>query len=298
MDYYGDSAGLDPLRDPAPRRPTRIMSRSGLRGRHGADPSSGQPDLASSGRPRESVVRNPNHSRRRSHNEDQRSRQSDAYSRQSDAYSRQSDAYSRQSDAYSRQSDSHSRQSDSHSRQSGAHSRQSGAHSRQSGAHSRSSQRGHPRNGSQYEAHLPEVLEEDNRFVSGMSVVQDNGDSIKFQMMQLREKGFSTGLARELASNKLAFAYRIWVVDNSGSMALEDGHRITPSLDGQMTQQRVSRWDELRDTVLYHSELAGVLGSHTVFRLLNEPGPEVGPQQYEIRPETASDDLRKLGTAM
>jgi hypothetical protein len=81
-------------------------------------------------------------------------------------------------------------------------------------------------------------------------------------------------------------------------MALEDGHRITPSLDGQMTQQRVSRWDELRDTVLYHSELAGVLGSHTVFRLLNEPGPEVGPQQYEIRPETASDDLRKLGTAM
>jgi hypothetical protein len=65
-----------------------------------------------------------------------------------------------------------------------------------------------------------------------------------------------------------------------------------------MTQQRVSRWDELRDTVLYHSELAGVLGSHTVFRLLNEPGPEVGPQQYEIRPETASDDLRKLGTAM
>ena len=185
MDHYSGT-GLDPLRDPAPRRPSRrIMSRSGPRARRGQEPSSGQPDLASSGRPRESVVRRPIHSSHRSHNEDQRSRQSDAYSRQSDAYSRQSDAYSRQSDAFV--SDAFAIRC--YSRQSDAYSRQSDTRSRQSGAHSRSSQRGHPRNGSQYEAHLPEVLEEDDRFVSGMSAVQDNGESIKFQITQLRAKG-------------------------------------------------------------------------------------------------------------
>lgn len=257
MDHYTGNDGLDPLRDPAPRRPSRrIMSRSGARPHRAQDPGGAQPELASSGHPRQSVVRKPSHSSQLSHNEN----------RSISTQSHRDEEYSLIS------GDVHSRQSHSI---------------------------GHPQSMDQDETRLPKVLEEDDRFVSGSSTVQpDNVDSIKFQIRQLKQKGFSTGLARELATNTLAFAYRIWVVDNSGSMQIEDGHRISLSLDGKIKQQRVSRWEELKDTVLYHSEMAATLDSPTVFRLLNEPGPEVGPQEYQIRPGSASDDIRKLGVAM
>lgn len=98
----------------------------------------------------------------------------------------------------------------------------------------------------------------------------------------LKAKGFSSGLARQLAANAFAFANRIWVVDNSGSMVIADGHRITPTPDGKISQQLVSRWEELQDTVMYHAEIAGTLNSPTVFRLLNDPGPHIGPQEMAV----------------
>jgi hypothetical protein len=98
----------------------------------------------------------------------------------------------------------------------------------------------------------------------------------------LKQKGFSSGLARELAANATTFANRIWVVDNSGSMIITDGHRIVPTSHGNMTETQVSRWDELQDTILYHAEMAGTLNSPTVFRLLNDPGRQVGPQELSV----------------
>jgi hypothetical protein len=89
-------------------------------------------------------------------------------------------------------------------------------------------------------------------------------------------------LARELAANATTFANRIWVVDNSGSMIIPDGRRIVPTPDGSMTERWVSRWDELQDTILYHAEMAGILNSPTVFRLLNDPGRQVGPQELSV----------------
>ena len=88
-------------------------------------------------------------------------------------------------------------------------------------------------------------------------------------------------MARALATNADSFDHRIWIVDNSGSMQIGDGHRVT-SVDGRIVMQPVSRWDELQDTVIYHSQMAALLESYTRFRLLNMPGPTVGGQEFAV----------------
>jgi hypothetical protein len=97
----------------------------------------------------------------------------------------------------------------------------------------------------------------------------------------LVEQGFSLGLAKALAENAQSFDQRIWVVDNSGSMQIGDGHRVN-NADGKITLLPVSRWEEIQDTVIYHSQMAAVLSSYTRFRLLNDPGPSVGRQEFSV----------------
>ena len=97
----------------------------------------------------------------------------------------------------------------------------------------------------------------------------------------LTEQGFSLGLAKALADNAQSFHQRIWVVDNSGSMQIGDGHRVN-NVDGKITLVPVSRWEEIQDTVIYHSQMAAVLNSYTRFRLLNDPGPNVGRQEFSV----------------
>jgi hypothetical protein len=97
----------------------------------------------------------------------------------------------------------------------------------------------------------------------------------------LLEQGFSLGLAKALAENAQSFDHRIWVVDNSGSMQIGDGHRVN-NADGKISMVPVSRWEEIQDTVIYHSQMAAVLNSYTRFRLLNDPGPAVGRQEFSV----------------
>jgi hypothetical protein len=56
-------------------------------------------------------------------------------------------------------------------------------------------------------------------------------------------EGFSMGLAMALASES-DFAFRTWIVDNSGSMVTRDGHRIVRQ-DQKGGRQCVTRWEEL-----------------------------------------------------
>jgi hypothetical protein len=58
-------------------------------------------------------------------------------------------------------------------------------------------------------------------------------------MDQLIKQGFSHGLAKALFKNKHAFDHRIWVVDNSGSMQIGDGHRIVEIAGGKIVAQPV-----------------------------------------------------------
>lgn len=118
-------------------------------------------------------------------------------------------------------------------------------------------------------------------------------------MTILLEQGFSRGLAKALAENAQSFEHRIWVVDNSGSMQIQDGHRVNKS-GGKITMVPVSRWEEIQDTVIYHSQMAALLNSRTHFRLLNDPGPSVGAQEFSVA-ETSGDvesDILRARTIM
>jgi hypothetical protein len=97
----------------------------------------------------------------------------------------------------------------------------------------------------------------------------------------LLEQGFSLGLAKALSANADSFDHRIWIVDNSGSMQIGDGHRVT-TIGGNIVMQPVSRWEEIQDTVIYHSQMAAVLDSYTRFRLLNKPVKAVGMQEFAV----------------
>ena len=118
----------------------------------------------------------------------------------------------------------------------------------------------------------------------------------------LRSQGYTTGLIQSLQRNKLLFPLRIWVVDNSGSMSMGDGHRIVNTLSNKDVRLvGCSRWTEIQETVEYHAQMAALLQAPTVFRLLNDPGPMVGPQQFSIAengPAAIPQELQIAKTTM
>jgi hypothetical protein len=115
----------------------------------------------------------------------------------------------------------------------------------------------------------------------------------------LKARGFSTGLAKALALNTEVFEQRYWVVDNSGSMEVEDGHRIV-NMAKKYVVQSVSRWEELQDTIGYHSEMAALLQTPTTFKLLNRPAPGVGKREFSVAKKgtNVEDDIRKAKEIM
>jgi hypothetical protein len=81
--------------------------------------------------------------------------------------------------------------------------------------------------------------------------------------------GFPLGLAKELIESTVVLPVRFWVVDNSGSMNMNDGTRLVPNGAGRLTPVKTSRWTELSDTIVAIAELASTLGARTDFHLLN-----------------------------
>jgi hypothetical protein len=82
------------------------------------------------------------------------------------------------------------------------------------------------------------------------------------------QQGFSTGLAHALATNANSFDHRIWVIDNSGSMKIPDGHRLTEgSKKEDIHIVPATRWEELQDTINYHCQMAALLDTPTKFRV-------------------------------
>ncbi|KAG7368451.1 hypothetical protein IV203_031194 [Nitzschia inconspicua] len=104
-----------------------------------------------------------------------------------------------------------------------------------------------------------------------------------FELETLRSQGYTAGLINSIARNNLTFPLRIWVVDNSGSMSINDGHRMVETKSkNDVKFVNCSRWAEIRETVEYHAQIAALLEAPTVFRLLNDPGKMCGPQQFSI----------------
>uniref|UniRef100_A0A7S2EWP1 VWFA domain-containing protein n=1 Tax=Trieres chinensis TaxID=1514140 RepID=A0A7S2EWP1_TRICV len=107
---------------------------------------------------------------------------------------------------------------------------------------------------------------------------------------ELKSQGFTEGLARALAANKDIFPVRFWVVDNSGSMNKPDGHRIIETTKHNNVKiVPCTRWEEIKECVNYHAQMAALLAAPTVFRLLNNPGTRVGMQEFSVAER--GDDL-------
>lgn len=118
------------------------------------------------------------------------------------------------------------------------------------------------------------------------------------------EKGYPLGLANALRGSLEAFPLRIWIVDNSGSMASSDGSRFIKAAGGYKKVQS-TRWAELGDVVSGMGELTTLLGVRTDFHLLNPPagrgqfvsvGPDsAGPSAPAPAGQTVSlDELKGL----
>ena len=103
------------------------------------------------------------------------------------------------------------------------------------------------------------------------------------QIQTLIEQGYSRGLAKMLGESLDVFSLRVWIVDNSGSMSHNDGHRfVATSSSSSIKVVKCTRWKEIQETVEYHARMAALLKAPTIFRLLNDPGRIIGPQIFGI----------------
>jgi hypothetical protein len=103
------------------------------------------------------------------------------------------------------------------------------------------------------------------------------------QINQLKAQGYTQGLIDVISSSTNYFPLRIWVVDNSGSMNKNDGNRlISTSKNSHVKLASCTRWAELCETISYHAQMAALIQAPTTFRLLNNPGAHVGPQEFSI----------------
>ena len=59
---------------------------------------------------------------------------------------------------------------------------------------------------------------------------------------------------------------RFFVVDDSGSMKADDGHRLTPTVGGGAKLTACSRWSELTDALRFHAQLSELSKAPSEFR--------------------------------
>jgi len=100
--------------------------------------------------------------------------------------------------------------------------------------------------------------------------VQEPSELTPSLLSQLHHTGLTKGLATAVRDNALVFPLRVWIIDNSGSMNLVDGHRIVESSRTRQVQiVEATRWEQVLESVNYHAHLASVMNAPTTFRLLN-----------------------------
>mmetsp|Transcript_23712 Transcript_23712/g.34573 ORF Transcript_23712/g.34573 Transcript_23712/m.34573 type:complete len:427 (-) Transcript_23712:367-1647(-) len=122
--------------------------------------------------------------------------------------------------------------------------------------------------------------------------VKPNDESKNFDSIQdskaikcLLEQGYTDGLVQTLLSSiqNQTSPVRFWIIDNSGSMNTNDGYRILETRHRhEVKVAPCTRWEELRECVNYHIDLAGLLRAKSHFRVLN---PQLGITEFGIAAE-------------
>lgn len=83
---------------------------------------------------------------------------------------------------------------------------------------------------------------------------------MKDQINYLIEQGYSRGLVNAISENVNQYDFRFWILDNSGSMQIGDGHRFVPTgkSDGSL---------KAKETIQYHAKMAALIDSPTIFKV-------------------------------
>lgn len=109
----------------------------------------------------------------------------------------------------------------------------------------------------------------------------------------LRAHSWPAGLQEALLRGLQRVPLRFMLVDDSGSMAIEDGHRVV-SVGTRSATTTCSRWTELGDSIAFFAGLAAAAHAATEFRFLNREEPLlVGANTPD-----ADSNLRRLLTAL
>jgi len=91
----------------------------------------------------------------------------------------------------------------------------------------------------------------------------------------LSQKHWPQGLISILLKSCEKYPIRHFIIDDSGSMSTNDGHKVIGAADDPKKQRviKCTRWSELRDCLEFHAELSHAAKAPTVFRFLNMSEP-------------------------
>mmetsp|Transcript_13003 Transcript_13003/g.40092 ORF Transcript_13003/g.40092 Transcript_13003/m.40092 type:complete len:376 (+) Transcript_13003:432-1559(+) len=124
--------------------------------------------------------------------------------------------------------------------------------------------------------------------VVGVDAARSNMRDEAAAVRAVQHMGMPLGLAEQFVRSVRDFSYRFWIIDNSGSMGTNDGHRIVSGAGGRQGMVPCSRWEELGASISWHARLAVELGAWTEFRMLNPPSG--APQHVVVGTTVGSHD--------
>ena len=134
-----------------------------------------------------------------------------------------------------------------------------------------------------------QVVGVDGSAIPTVSKTQSYARPVAESIDAVRNMGMPLGLAEQFVKSTRDFSYRFWIIDKSGSMGTQDGHRVMSGPGGREGLISCSRWEELGEGIGWHARLAVELGAYTEFRLLNQPSGR-GPQTVVVGTTVGSDD--------
>lgn len=112
---------------------------------------------------------------------------------------------------------------------------------------------------------------------------------------QLRGQGWSLANATEFIHQiGETIAFRYFLIDDSGSMSINDGHKVYRS-KGKTRFHSCSRWMELIDSMRFHMKLAHCGHIPSEFRFLNGSAPlKLGCTEDAVREQQNFDQLMRI----
>lgn len=111
------------------------------------------------------------------------------------------------------------------------------------------------------------------------------------RILVLVQQGYTPQLAKNviMARSRENLPLTIWIVDNSSSMNTKDGRKLlSTAKPDDVRVTTCTRWEELKETVMYHAHMAALLHAPTKFILLNPSTTEAESASEQSCPQEMS----------